>query len=122
MAGKKGDQFPEGNRDGTIFQEYGFALNNFNGNKGWAWPTMWNPYRFHYQTENLNCDTPVAMGEIELRSAKDGSPTLIDNSFGFNKVNKGRKRGGVAITYHHSSSAVGLDGSTVICTDNCERL
>ena len=121
MAGKKSDQFPEGNRDGTIFQEYGFALNNFNGNEGWATPTMWST-RFHYQTENLNCDTPVAMGEIELRSAKDGSPTLIDNSFGFNKVNKGRKRGGVAITYHHSSSAVGLDGSTVICTDNCERL
>ena len=113
MVGEPSDQFPEGNFDGTIFQEYGFALQNVKKNRGWTGSPIWNENNFDY---DLNCDTPGAIGDIEFESVTDGNPIKTENSYEFGYVRNGR----VAIISQQISSDGVLAG--ISCTENCKNL
>jgi hypothetical protein len=123
LAGKPGDQFPLGNDDGSIFYEYGFALQNYNGGSGFVFPTVWDPDSFLYRIASggydENCQSPVAMGKMcfTAKGATAGSGPCVDKTFGFNR----RTDGQVVFTTHHSSSIIiepVPGGSTTVCQDN----
>lgn len=113
MVGEPSDQFPSGNFDGTMFQEYGFGLHNFKKDRGWEDLVVWSENNFVY---DLNCDTPGAMGEIDYKSVTFGTTIKTANSFGFNYGQNGR----VAITSQQISSDGVLAG--ISCTENCKNL
>ena len=101
LVGAPEDQFPEA---GSSFYEYGFALNNYNGGRGFVTPTVWDPASFLYRVRFENCEAPVAMGPMcfTANGTEAGSGPCVDKTFGFNRARDGT----VLITTHHSSSVV----------------
>jgi hypothetical protein len=101
LVGAPEDQFPEAN---SSFYEYGFALNNYNGGRGFVTPTVWDPASFLYRVRFENCEAPVAMGPMcfTANGTEAGSGPCVDKTFGFNRDRDGT----VLITTHHSSSVV----------------
>ena len=112
MIGTLEDQFPPGN-DGTMFQEYGFGLRNYNNFTGFINPTVWDPEAFYYHLDGPYCDTSMAMGQVCFTS--NGSETegnvCVDKTWAF-----GRNADGIVeFTSHHSSAVVPFESSITIC-------
>jgi len=117
LAGTEQEQFPPGNYNGGLFQEFGFGLNNKPGYSGWAVETVWDPDRFQYQlateSDNTFCDSALAMGQICFTPAHDAAQRIcVDKTFGFSKT---PENSGVVITAHHSSAKVSFEASNVVC-------
>jgi len=132
LAGSPEDQFPAGNGDGSIFQENGFALNNYVGSDGvqrtgWT-ATKWDSDEFFYRVDpdgGQNCDTAVAQGRMCFVQNTSGlKDSCVDKTFGFNECEadstSGCTAGEVVFTTHHSSGSVSDTASLVICQNEGE--
>jgi len=103
LADKNTLVFPDGNEDGSIFQESGFGTNN-GPNK-----TQWIAYEqqdFMYQTGGEQCETALATGRICF-TAVGSPPTVgcVDKTFSFVKAERGNPLPAV-LSSHHSSQSV----------------
>jgi hypothetical protein len=66
MVGKASEQFPPGNNDGTMFQEHGFAVNNYKDHTGWT-AVEYDFDKFLYRIDpdgGPNCETAIAQGQM----------------------------------------------------------
>lgn len=107
--------FPEGNVDGSIFQEYGFGINNYPSpgsdiaSKGWKNVIDQD---FVFQTNGAFCDSPLAMGRIcfttnPVPSAGIPSQTsCVDKTFSFVAGEPSQGLNAVIASHHSSSSIV----------------
>ena len=66
MVGKASEQFPPGNNDGTMFQEHGFAVNNYKDHTGWT-AVEYDFDKFLYRIDpdrGPSCETAIAQGQM----------------------------------------------------------
>lgn len=111
LVGRRSEQFPPGNIDGSVFKELGFALNNNKGRKGWVEPTLFNPNEWFFHIGGAFCRTSMAMGQLCFTQGDESGLVCVDKTFAFNRA----KNGNVVIVAHHSSAVIPLKDSTTIC-------
>jgi hypothetical protein len=102
--------FPPGNEDGSLFQEFGFGLNNYRGGDGWVESWFQD---FDYLVDDQNCKTAIGLGRVCFK-AGNGNVACVDKTFSFINSEPGSNQLPAILTSHHSSATV-VDDTITIC-------
>mmetsp|Transcript_5970 Transcript_5970/g.12500 ORF Transcript_5970/g.12500 Transcript_5970/m.12500 type:complete len:287 (+) Transcript_5970:80-940(+) len=114
---KHGHVFPEGNSDGSLFQEYGFGLNTQRDGRGWKSGKYTDFTYFTGKPGEENCLTALALGRICFENGKDET-SCVDKTFSFMNGNTDIGQLPAIFTSHHSSATINTSPTSIATCQN----